>query len=220
MKTKRRANVELKAGPPGFPLRDDVPIPGSDRHTLTLKLDEAGAPLWDKFTPPVREAWEKVFTHETTRAAFGVTKVAEPSEVSVPVLNPETAGLVFDLLAQAQAIVLAAAWKLPYAEVLPLLLFSPQEKALVVPPAMRLADKYGKEFLAKWGDEVTLAALVGMISLQKIRTVQGAKEVIAAKAAALKESSIAQTAEAGPAPSPAKDKGNGAGSAGRVGTVV
>jgi hypothetical protein len=172
MKTKRRVTPEpVKPGPPAFPLREDVSVPTADRRTLTLKLDDSGAPVWDKFTPPVREAWEKVLAHDSTKAAFGVAKVAEPGEISGPVLEAETARAMFDVLAQAEAVLFSALWKLPYAEVLPILTFSPDEKSLCVPPAMRLAEKYGKELLAKWGDEITLAALVGMIFLQKARAV-------------------------------------------------
>ena len=207
MKTKKRVNVEPKPGLPAFPLREDVAIPSADRRTLTLKLDDAGAPVWDKFTPPVREAWEKVLAHESTKAAFGVAKVAEPGEVGGPVLEPESVGVLFDLLAQGEALLFSAVYKVPHAQVLPLLIFSPQEKALVVPPAMRLADKYGKEILAKWGDELTLAALVGMISLQKLRAVS----LLAKSEKASKESLNAQATEAAVEAPPlsGRDKGNG-----------
>ena len=220
MKTKRRVTAEpSKAGPPAFPLREDVSVPTADRRTLTLKLDDSGAPVWDKFTPPVREAWEKVLAHESTKAAFGVAKVAEPGEVSGPVLEPETAGVVFDLLAQGEAVLFSALWKLPYAEVLPLLIFSPQEKALVVPPALRLADKYGKELLAKWGDEITLAALVGMISLQKARAVSALakSKKVSSESPRPAKSTEAETAYS---PSPEGSKGDGGASVVPVATVL
>jgi len=164
-KASLTGNTPDTSSPPPFPLRPDASSE-PERRTLTLKLDESGAPLWAKHTPVVLGAWREVLEHPATREAFGVTPGA-PLAAVPDALNDEAVDGLYALVGQFQALAFSSMFKLPFSECAQLCAFSKDERAALVTPTQKLIAKYGTALTSKYADEINLLMLLGVSTVQR-----------------------------------------------------
>lgn len=147
----------LPAGP-AFPRRFDGAR--KDRpSTLTLRIADSGEPLWGKLSDRTRELWKEVLSHDESKKYFGSIEGKAPEEPALPIVPAETVASWLDIMAAIQARVAAWRFKIPVETAGHIFKYQDAEKAQLIPPSQRVLAKYGPDFLAKYGDEVTLLSL-------------------------------------------------------------
>lgn len=133
------------------------------RLSVSIPVDEAGNPEWDKVKDKVRQRFKDLLNNPATQAAF--MQAGEPGQ---PALSDEQArmmalmalGTVFQLQAVASGLV----YKLTREEALSI--FKPDFRSYADFDAAigRILQKHGPEWLAKFADEVYVSFAILMVS--------------------------------------------------------
>lgn len=172
-------NSGAESGNPNFA---DRPSEGGEQNrekTLYLKVDSSGTPLWERMTPASIDTWQGIFQHPATGSKF--------SAVAVP---PEDSGAkaadvreLLTWLSFGQGMLFSRMTGLPKEEAVALCMFDADERESLEPRLARLMNKYGGEWVSKYGDEIFFASTLGMGIARKFAKCHEA----AALAASVKE---------------------------------
>lgn len=139
----------------------------SFRRSITLQLGEDRSPNWETVTEKNRGIWREILSHPETVKALGLAPAAAPGPPS-PGLPAGAVGALYDALARIEALACSAIFKVKFAEAVPLLAFTENEKEQLVPPTQELADKWVPVLMEKYGREFALSFLLFSITVPKI----------------------------------------------------
>lgn len=175
----------------GFPKRNDLAYKRGSGERLYLRVDADGVPNWEGVNKEDREKFKAVLQSPLTVKELGIE--APQVELPPPTLSPETVGVCLDVLCGAEGFLIAKFKKAPTFLVKECFSLDETEKALLIPPAQKLADKYSPDFLKKYADEANFLAVWLMITqskmqILKVRMAEEAEKFKAKQAAAQAES--------------------------------
>jgi hypothetical protein len=151
----------------GNPNFKDKPAEGASAgQTLYLKVDADGNPQWSRMTAPTVEKWRQIFRHPSTASQFAAEALPPEDKAALPA----DAGELLLWLAIGQAIVFSHLTGIPVAHALVICALSEEEKKKLEPRAARLLNKYGGDWIARYGDEVFFASAIGIRTVSNFRT--------------------------------------------------
>src|SRR5579859_3501364 len=126
--------------------------------TLYLKLDQDGNPLWSRMTPRTLETWKQIFQHPVTGSQFS-TEAIPPEDKGA---KPADVAALVGWLASGQAMIFSRMTGLPLADAFMVCAWTEEERNTLEPRAARLMNKYGGEFVSKYGDEIFFASTLAV----------------------------------------------------------
>ncbi|MGA3168101.1 MAG: hypothetical protein ABSA41_12600 [Terriglobia bacterium] len=152
-----------------FPERKDLAYQrGGKTRRLQVRIDELGNPNLEGISKEDKPLWQHVLKHPETQKIFGLApEVGTEAAPPVPALSPATCGQFWDLFAVLEAVGFAWFYHCPRPLALEAFSLDEGDKAILVPPTQALAQKYGPEFLAKWGDEINLLMAFSLVNQGK-----------------------------------------------------
>jgi hypothetical protein len=133
--------------------------------SVTLRLTPEGKLNLDSMSRKSRAKVAAIAGSAEFQREFGLV----PGATDAAAVDPGFVASALDTLAQAQALMVSMRYKIPYALALQICAYTPQEKLAVTPPAQRVIAKHIPELYAKWGDELTLAAMLANLTVAKMR---------------------------------------------------
>jgi hypothetical protein len=90
----------------------------------------------------------------------------------VDVFDPQWCGSIYDMISRLESWIVSSKFKLPYNLVSEALTYTPEEKALLVPPTAKVINKYAARWMVQFKDEIALIGLFSMITIGKIKALK------------------------------------------------
>ena len=139
--------------PAPFPARSGS---ASARGSVSIRLSEGGKPDLDAMRPATAERLKEILQDPDFQKRFGIGPVAAEGIT----IDPAFISSALDMLGGLQAQIVAVKYKIPYQSALSIFAYTKPEKDMLTPPAQRVLGKRAPEWVAKYGDEITLAVML------------------------------------------------------------
>jgi len=134
---------------------------------FTLNVTPEGKIDFSRMQTSTREKLRAMFADPAVAEALGMSGAAAPGIVDV--IPPGMVAGMWDMFGKLQQLVMP----LFFPKVKPdiwtqVFIYSPEEKAQLIPPTTRVLNKYATEWMIKYQDELLLAGLFLTITFAKI----------------------------------------------------
>lgn len=143
----------------------------SETDRLTIPLDKDGRPDFASMRDKTRERVRKLVSDPSVARELGIAPDAAPSVATLP---PFVTGAVLTGINQLEILFIARMTKAPASVIVPIAVYTPEERAAIEPALDNVLNKYGGSLIGKWGDELALAVLLSSITMRKIEAVRAA----------------------------------------------
>jgi hypothetical protein len=148
---------------------DDAPAAGG---RLSFQLDENGQIAWDRLRDKTKSQLKQVLTDPRISSELGAEVPLSPQGAPV---DAATIGMLYGAIG-ALMVGVAKSAGYPQDEAASLL-FTPDEKAMLLEPTSRVLVKYTPA-LGRWEDEIMLSFTLGSIVLAKVSALKKPGKVI------------------------------------------
>lgn len=174
----------------------DQPAQKEVKARLSVALNADGTFDLETLRAETREKLKRAVSDAGLPAALGIA----PQAGAVPeVVDARTVEPMYLLVGRIEAAIAVKVWKIPQEKAIQIFTYSPQELMALTPPTARVLNKYGGAFLARYGDEVSLAMALLAVHQQKVMAVQAImaqQQDEKARAAAMEQARRAAEAKA------------------------
>lgn len=153
-----------KPEPRQRPERQSPSRPGS---RISLQLDEAGRPDWERMRESNREETKKVLTAWLTDA-----KLQSDLGLSKPIIEvvtPASASALYDAIGRVEAVIAPKITGMPPDIAQMVFRYSDEEKQLLGGPTAVVINKWCPLWLTKFQEEIALAMLLTSITVAKFQ---------------------------------------------------